>query len=96
MYEPYKTESLHALMKKIYNLGFYRQVPEVMKITIRNAFEGFSGRASETWETQFEVELVDIFSDNGTQIFYAGIFKARTLDEACEKALKAQTPTPTK
>ena len=86
-YEPHKFDSLSEILKKIYGLGFYKPVPEVMKITVRNAFEGFSGRASETWETQFEVQMFEVVSDNGKVLIPATIQKGRTLEEACTKIL---------
>lgn len=83
----FKSNSLATILRKIHGLGFYKSVPEVMNIRVRNAFEGFSGRASETWETQYEIEMFEVISDNGTVIIPADSQKGRTMEEACHKIL---------
>jgi len=95
-HEPFNFDSFSELLKRIYRLGFYKSVPEVMKVTVRNAFEGFSGRASETWETQFEVEVFEVVSDNGKVLISADKQKGRTMEEACSKILAHQTAPPKK
>lgn len=86
----YEFDSLSRILQKIYGLGFYRSVPEVLNISVENKFEGWSGRASETWETRFTVELHEVSQDNGTVIFSHAKETGRNLEEACAKILKAQ------
>jgi hypothetical protein len=91
MNEYHNFDGLSALLVRIYGLGFYgSKSSEIMTIRVRNAFEGFSGRASETWETQFEVEVIDCISENGRTIIKADRQTGRTLNEACQKILANQ------
>jgi len=83
-YEPYKTDHLLEAMKYFYNLGWYGGKRELLKVTMLGEFEGFSGRASETWEHLFCAENCAI------EELHIQSHKAfgNTLDEACEKLLQ--------
>lgn len=74
-YEPYKMDSFKELMVRGFNDGNYSGRKQLFKITMEGEFEGFSGRATESWEKRFIVETPD------------GIFKGETLEQACNKAV---------
>jgi len=83
-YEPYKMDSFHKLMKWAYGLGWYIKERELITVRMCGSFEGYSGRASETWEHRFYVETCDIPELN----LYARKVYGRTLEEACAKLVK--------
>lgn len=88
MYEPYKFDALSELMKHSYRLGWFGGTPEVFRLSCYSGFEAFSGRASETWEHEFRVTLTEI-KVRDKVINPSGEFRGKTINDACEKALKA-------
>jgi hypothetical protein len=50
-------ENLKLLERKVANQGWFGGELQ-LKITLKNQFEGYYGRASESWETQVEIEIV--------------------------------------
>ena len=75
-YEPYKTDSFLKLLQKAINLGFYSGRLDILNIIVQGEFEGFSGRASETWESHFIVKW-----NASSHLETDG----STLEEACKK-----------
>lgn len=49
--------NLMELENRINSSGWYGGVLE-MKITLQSSFEGFYGRASESWEQQVTIEII--------------------------------------
>jgi len=66
-YEPYKTSALCELMRVCYGMGWYSGAHNLFTIRMVGQFEGH-GRASETWEHDFEVELAEVTADAGQQV----------------------------
>ena len=75
-YEPYNLESLKEVLKKAYMAGNFSGEKRHFALECFGSFEGYSGRATETWEVQFR--LTD--SEGRT-------FTGHTPKEACDKAL---------
>ena len=63
-YEPYKLDSLKALMQKAFRMGWYPGKQDLLKVTMQGAFEGWSGRSTENWEHHFLVEFRKPAGDN--------------------------------
>ena len=87
-YEPYNFDSFSKLIQHSYSLAWFAGTKPVFKLSCDNGFEAFSGRASETWETQFTLELFEIKNDSGKTINPAATFKARSVKEVCDEAIK--------
>ena len=49
-YEPYNFDSFKELVAYAYNLGWYGGRKTLFNLKCEGDFEGWSGRASETWE----------------------------------------------
>lgn len=56
---------MSELIQYLVQLGWFDGTLEV-DINIKNAFEGFSGRASETWECQITFDTKGIKKTDGT------------------------------
>lgn len=80
-YEPYNLEPFTRLLAWAYNKGWYSGRRELLTIRILGDFEGWSGRATETWETHFIVSNCEI-PDIHIQAHTA---EGETLYEACSK-----------
>lgn len=76
-YEPYNFESFKKLVQSGYCTGNYGGVKEHFTLTFEGRFEGWSGRATESWDSRFRLKVGD------TE--YIG----DTLKEVCDKALEA-------
>jgi hypothetical protein len=88
-YKPYNMAGMEALMHKAYCMGWYVGKQDLLKVTMQGAFEGWSGRATETWEQHFIVEFREP-STNDKETLPARLYTAegRTLDDACQKILQ--------
>ncbi len=82
-YEPYKMDAFKKLLNWGYLQGWYLGKKELVKVTMLGAFEGFSGKASETWENRFIVEICDIPELH----IEHHVTNGETLDEACKAML---------
>lgn len=88
-YQPYCFGSVKELMLIAFRGGNYGGKPDLLKITMQGAFEGWSGRASETWEHRFFVEFRipgGNFESKHPERFYKA--EGETLEQACAKILK--------
>jgi len=61
-YKPYETSALCELMRVCYKMGWYSGAPTLFTIRMIGQFEGH-GRASETWEHDFQIELAEVTAD---------------------------------
>lgn len=59
---------MEKLLKKVHSLGWYSGELNI-QIGIKQAFEGFSGRASETWETVYTFNSNEIKNIKGDILF---------------------------
>lgn len=59
---------MEKIISKVENAGWFGGELKA-EIKIRRRFEGYHGRASETWETEYEFSSTEIKSNNGTIIF---------------------------
>lgn len=64
-YEPYNLDGFAELLRWAYRHGWYGGRKNLFKITMEGEFEGFSGRASETWEQRFIIETDEIRAGDG-------------------------------
>jgi len=78
-YEPYKTDNFLKIMQWAYDKGWYLHCLDLITVKMQGAFEGFSGRASETWEHRFIVSNCEI-PELGIKSHEA---VGETLDNAC-------------
>lgn len=89
-HQPYCFGSVKELMLIAYRAGNYGGKPDLLKITMQGAFEGWSCRSSETWEHRFFVEFRipggNFESKHPEQFFTA---QGETLEQACAKILAA-------
>ena len=87
-YEPYKFDGMKALMQRAYRMGWYPGKHDLLKITVtmQGSFEGWSGRATESWEQHFIVEFMRPRGPNAEEQVYCA--EGLTLDEACQAILK--------
>ena len=85
-FEPYNLESFKKLLNYAYNLGWYTKKRNLFTLKCDGEFEGFYGRASETWEQEFSLISEEIELDNGV-ILPALNIKGKTIKEICDKAL---------
>jgi hypothetical protein len=87
-HEPYRMDRFKLLMQRAYQMGWYPGKQDLLKVTMQGAFEGYSGRSTETWEQRFFVEFKKPAGDDETKyperILTAD---AATLDEACQQIL---------
>jgi hypothetical protein len=84
-YQPYKTDYLFELMKYFYGLGWYGGERNLFTITMQGEFEGYSGKASETWEHRFRATNCPLPEQNIVRHEVWG----ETMDDACKKLLQA-------
>ena len=85
-YEPYNFSSFEQLIRYGYTLGWYGGRKKLFVLTLEGEFEGFSGRASETWEQRFTLESDLIETDN--YIIPAIHISGKSVEEVCSQALK--------
>lgn len=45
------------LIARLRNIGWYSRERELINFKMWGAFEGYSGRASETWEHKYEIKI---------------------------------------
>lgn len=74
-------------MKMCYKLGWYIGEKELLNISMIGAFEGFSGRATETWEYNFVVTTCEIKGYKDKIILPEIRVQGNTLEQACRKAI---------
>jgi hypothetical protein len=48
------------LIARLRNLGWYSRERELISFKMLGSFEGYSGRASETWEHKYEIKIEGI------------------------------------
>lgn len=87
-YEPYNFDSFKELLKMSYNLGWYGGKHNLFTIRCEGEFEGFSHRASETWEQQFILTSDEIKSGEGKVIWPTLSITGGTIKEVCDKAIQ--------
>lgn len=63
---------MEKLIKKIENTGWFGGELQA-EIKIRRRFEGYHGRASETWETEYEFSSNEIKLDDSGGIAFPSI-----------------------
>ena len=85
-YEPYNFDSFEKLVARAYNLGWYSGRKTLFNLKCEGEFEGFSGRASETWEQRFILtsEEIEINKKKMPALNITG----KSIKEVCDKALK--------
>jgi len=87
-YQPYAFDAMKELMQIAFRQGMYSGKQDLLKITMQGAFEGWSGRSTETWEHRFFVEFRipagNFSSEHPEQVYSAN---GQTLEEACAKVL---------
>lgn len=71
------------LLAWAYIQGWYAGTVDLVTIKIQGAFEGWSGRSSETWEHRAVVTIGNL-PEYGVE---EKSFKNESLDKACEMAL---------
>lgn len=86
-FEPYNFESLKQLLAYAYNLAWYGGRKTLFNIKCEGDFEGWSGKASETWEHRFTLTSEEIITENKKKIPALSI-EGETIKEVCDKALK--------
>jgi hypothetical protein len=85
-FEPYNFDSFKELVAYAYNLGMYGGKKNLFTIKCEGEFEGFSGRATETWEQKFTLTTDEIKFENGKIIPPISI-EGKSIKEVCDKAL---------
>ena len=68
------------LLSKIEQLGWFGGKFKV-EIGIERTFEGYSGHATETWETQYSLKTEGLKSDSGEQVFPALNMKSKSYEK---------------
>ena|ERR1035437_8949923 len=86
-FEPYKMDSFKELMNRAYNLGWYSGRKTLVTLKMDGEFEGFSGRASESWEQRFFVETEEVKGDGDKLVWPHIKVSGATVEEACKAAL---------
>jgi hypothetical protein len=86
-YEPYNFDSFKQLVARAHNLGWYGGRKTLFNLKCEGDFEGWSGRASETWEQRFTLTSEEIIFDGGKKIPALDI-SGSSVKEVCDKALK--------
>jgi len=66
-YEPYDFSSLRELMQICYRMGWYSGKQTLFAIRMVGQFEGH-GRASESWEHDFYVDIAEIGATPGQEV----------------------------
>lgn len=84
-FEPYNFDSFHKLVNYAYSLGWYSGTKTLFNIKCEGAFEGFSGRASETWEQRFTLTSDEIIIED--KKYPALNISGKSIKEICDKAL---------
>jgi len=82
-----KIDSWKKLMMKAYRLGWYGGRRSLINLSMKGDFEGWSGRASETWEHRFYITTEEIIG-NGKVIWPMINVDGKTLEEASVRALE--------
>lgn len=59
---------MEKIINKIEHTGWFGGELQA-EIKIRRTFEGYHGRASETWETQYEFTSAELKTDSGAVLF---------------------------
>ncbi len=86
-YEPYNFDSFKKLVEYAYSLGWYSGRKTLFNLKCEGEFEGFYGRASESWNQRFVLTSEEIFIQNGRKIPALEI-TGESIKEVCDKALK--------
>lgn len=87
MYEPYNFDSFKQLVNHAYRLGWYSGPKTLFNLKCEGNFEGYSGRASESWEVQFQLTSEEIILEDKVKIPALNI-KGRSVKEVCDKAMQ--------
>ena len=90
-YEPYNFDSFKELLHHAYMLGWYGGRKTLFNIKCEGKFEGWSGRASETWEQRFILTSEEIKCEAGTKIPALNI-TGESIKEVCDKAMEILMP----
>ena len=86
-YEPYNFDSFKKLVAHALNLGWYSGRKTLFNLKCEGAFEGWTGRATETWEHKFTLTSEEIIQTKDNKILALNI-EGKTIKEVCDKALK--------
>ena len=76
---PYNFECYRTLMERV-----FAGMDATLTVTMKSRFEGWSGRATETWEQRFFVEYT-CYTSSGNQSTYKA--DSPYLEEACRKIM---------
>ncbi len=91
MNEHYNFDSFGELVKFAYNLGWYSGRKTLFNLKCEGEFEGWSGRASETWEQRFILTSEEIIFESNKKIPALNI-TGKTIKEVCDKAMAILSP----
>ena len=88
-YEPYNFDSFKELVKHAYTLGWYGGRKTLFNLKCEGEFEGFYGRANESWNQKFTLTSEEIITNapGGRKISAINI-EGQSVKEVCDKALK--------
>lgn len=86
-YEPNNFDSFKELVAHAYSLGMYHGRKNIFDLKCEGQFEGFSRRATETWEVRFIVTSDEILFENGRVIPSINVYGS-SVKEVCDKALE--------
>ena len=70
---------MEKIISKIEHMGWFGGELQA-EIKIRRTFEGYHGRASETWETEYEFSSTEIKSDAGAVMFPSISMKSKRFE----------------
>jgi len=92
-YEPYNFDSFKDLVFYAYNLGWYGGRKILFNLKCEGEFEGFTNRATETWEQQFTLTSDEITLSDEKFIPAINV-TGRTVKEVCDKAMSLLSQQP--
>jgi len=81
---------LQNLISMLIGMGWYVGKPDLLTLKIEGEFEGFYGKASESWEHRFSLEISEIHFD-GKEFpgFKAvGVRHTRNFEDLAMQAIK--------
>lgn len=58
-------DNFNKLLQRARSLGWYGGTHDLLTIIVTGGFEAFSGRASETWETQVTISTPQVQGETG-------------------------------
>ncbi|MBN1637335.1 MAG: hypothetical protein JW866_00080 [Ignavibacteriales bacterium] len=78
---------LKELERYFVKMGWYDKTREFLTIKLEGGFEAFSGRASETWEYRWVIQVHN-HPDLGIPEFFIWGKRFETLDDVAARALR--------